>query len=540
MKPLLALLLLLPVCAAARPVSLTEAATAAVTWAKQNTRLGDYSGTPVVSAVPAGTDSPLYYQANFPSGGTLILSPDTRITPVLAAIPYVKKGKISARHPFRKFVHSDAESRLDHLKTSDPDAQDEQAAVSKRWEKLLAGTVTEEKPALFVYDSTRWERELNHWNQQSFNRYGTWKDGELYDRYTPNHWYAGCVAIAGSAIQQFYRFPKTIPEWKNGFCAIYAPKATRPTMTEMPTRAGDYDWDTLPKTWTDGIELTEAQKELIGRIAYNSGVLTGTHYAAHGSGGSSYFLANNLRKVAGFPTGMEYCPPPGGGLPPGKFLSALLYSQLRCGAPCILDMGSKTYNHATVANGIAEDQSGTIFTHIFFGWGGEADVWYSLPVNGSYATLLGVVTFLSTDGNFLPIYGTVTHPDGTPAGGIQVQIGDRTTVTDAAGNYALRIALPKMPQHTVTVQAGDRTPEADATGNYTLRVTLPDAPQHTVTIRIGDRKRDLTLRADRLLDATREEWALFMRKERNPKSLLVQELLPLLPGPVSLTLSGNP
>lgn len=509
MKHLLPFLLLLPAMLVARPVSLTEATTAAVTWAKQNTRLGDYSGEPVVTAIPADAEAPLYYQATFPSGGTLILSTDTRITPIYAAIPYTKKGKISPKHPFRKFVHSDAESRLSLLNTTNPKALDEQAAVSKHWERLLAGTVTEEKPALFVYDATRWEEELNHWNQQSFNRYGIWEDGDLYDRYTPNHWYVGCVAIAGSAIQQFYRFPTSIPEWENGFCAIYKAGEKRPTMTALPTRAGDYDWALLPKKWHEGIELTEAQKELIGRIAYNAGILTGTHYAAHGSGGSSYFLANNLRSVVGFPTGMEYCPPPKGGLPPGDFLTQLLYNQLRCGAPCILDMGSKTYNHATVANGIAEDQSGTTFTHIFFGWGGEADVWYSLPVNGSYATLLGVVTLLSTDGNFLPIYGTVTHADGSPADGVSVRVGDRTTVTDAAGHYALRIALPNVPQHTVSIQ-------------------------------VGEQKRDLTLQAERLLDATREEWALFMRKERNPKSLLVQELLPLLPGSISFTLSTHP
>jgi hypothetical protein len=191
---------------------------------------------------------------------------------------------------------------------------------------------------------------------------------------------------------------------------------------------------------------------------------------------------------------MEYCPTPTTTM--RAFLDALLYAQLRCGAPCVLDLGGKAGNHAVTAVGLAEDHHGTPYTRIFFGWGGSGDVWYALPTQGSFHNILGVGTLVSTHGACIPIYGTLTRADGTPAAHTPITIAGQTFTTDAAGRFATRI----FPQPNVTLTAGTTT--------------------HT-----------LTLDADLLQRAATEPWA-----EPNPRAVTTDTLLNALPKPITLTL----
>jgi hypothetical protein len=464
----------------ARPVTEAETRTVAAQWLRANPHILKANGEPTVSDITTATGTLLLRKVHYPSGGALLIAADTRLTPIVAALP---RGRISPTHPTLNHLKADVEVRLQTTAADDHPA----------WDTLRVRHHLSPTPhPLYVLDP-RWEGELDHWNQESFNRYGKWEEGTLYNRYTPEKYMVGCVAIAGSAIQQFYAFPAQQGPYTNAFCAVYD-KDLRPQYRPLQTRPGAYDWALLPKQWQKNQSLTEAQSELLARIAANSGVITGTHYASTASGGSTYFLMDGLRRGAGYATGMEYCPTPTTTM--RAFLDALLYAQLRCGAPCVLDLGGKAGNHAVTAVGLAEDHHGTPYTRIFFGWGGSGDVWYALPTQGSFHNILGVGTLVSTHGACIPIYGTLTRADGTPAAHTPITIAGQTFTTDAAGRFATRI----FPQPNVTLTAGTTT--------------------HT-----------LTLDADLLQRAATEPWA-----EPNPRAVTTDALLNALPKPITLTL----
>jgi hypothetical protein len=466
----------------ARPVTEAETTHIATQWLRANPHLLTVSGDATLTEVKSKSGALLLRKVAYPSGGALLVAADTRLPPVIAALP---RGRISQTHPTMLHVKADVEARLQELPQTDDDA----------WQTLLSDTPTQPiTHPLYVFDATRWEGELDHWNQESFNRYGKWEEGTLYNRYTPEKYMVGCVAIAGSAIQQFYAFPAEQCAYTNTFCAVYG-EDMRPQFRPLQTRPGAYDWQLLPKRWQKSQTLTEAQSELLARIAANSGVITGTHYASTASGGSTYFLMEGLRRGAGYATGMEYCPTNTTQM--HDFLSNLLYAQLRCGAPCVLDLGGKAGNHAVTAVGIAEDHHDTPYTRIFFGWGGSGDVWYALPTRGSFHGILGVGTFVSTDGAFLPIYGTLLNDDGTPAKHHALTIAGQTTTTDAKGRFATRIK-----------------------------------PMPNVTLTAGDVSTTLTLDADLLSRAAVESWAL----DNNPRAVSTDALLNALPQPITLRL----
>ncbi|MBQ9694730.1 MAG: C10 family peptidase, partial [Kiritimatiellae bacterium] len=441
----------------ARPVTTAETQKAAQHWLYANPHLLRVSGDASLTDITTASGQILLRKVLYPSGGALLITADTRLPPILAIL---SRGRISPTHPLIRHLKADVIARLKEL----PDTDD------AAWAPLLA----EQPPApaiqpLYVFDAERWDGELNHWNQESFNRYGQWEEGTLYNRYTPEHYMAGCVAIAGSAIQQFYAFPTEQAAYTNAFCAVYDADL-KPQFRPLQTRPGPYHWEILPKSWQKNQPLTEEQRELIARIAANSGVITGTHYAATASGGSTYFLMEGLRSGAGYATGMEYCPTPTTPMTP--FLSGLLYAQLRCGAPCVLDLGGKAGNHAVVATGIAEDHQPTTSTRLFYGWGGSGDAWYALPSKGSFHGILGIGTLVSTDGACIPITGTLLQQDGTPAAHHPITIAGTPHTTDGAGRFATRIA-----------------------------------PTPSVTIRAGTHHTTLTLNADLLHRATTEPWA---------------------------------
>ncbi len=478
----LLLLTLLNTLLSARTITPAEATLAANQWLRANPHLLQASGEPTYTAIQTPQGETLLHKLHYPSGEALFIAADSRLPPVLAALP---RGRISPTHPMLSHLKADIEARL---ALATPDTNDHPA-----WDALHVRHHLSPTPHPLIVFNTRWQEELDHWNQESFNRYGKWEEGTLYNRYTPNNYMVGCVAIAGSAIQQFYAFPKKQGPYTNDFCAVYD-NNLQPQFLPLQTRPGTYNWDILPKTWQKKQSLTEEQCELLARIAANSGVITGTHYASTASGGSTYFLMEGLRRGAGYATGMEYCPTPTTEM--NHFLSQLLYAQLRCGAPCVLDLGGKAGNHAVVAVGYGEDHLNTPYTRLFFGWGGSGDVWYALPTRGTFHSILGVGTLLSTHGANIPIYGQLLLPDNTPAKNTPLKIADQTITTDESGYFATRIP----PMTTVTIQAGTNTTT-------------------------------LTLDADLLQRAGTEPWAI-----PNPKAVSTDALLNALPQPITLKL----
>ena len=82
------------------------------------------------------------------------------------------------------------------------------SAAGRRWASLLGTPIARTRaaatevwePAEVIALPGPWRNDtLTHWNQSSWNNYGAWADGTVYDRYTPNHYVVGCVAVTGAA-----------------------------------------------------------------------------------------------------------------------------------------------------------------------------------------------------------------------------------------------------------------------------------------------------------------------------------------------------
>ena len=143
------------------------------------------------------------------------------------------------------------------------------------------------------------------------------------------------------------------------------------------TLGGTYDWSILDgKTNREGYDsLTDEQRELLGRVAYDCGVAVAMAWTSTSSGSGAYVMdvAAALRDVFGFkdaravmnPTAEQYV--------------KLIYYQCRAGAPVQLGITGSGGGHSVLAVGYGEDDDGVPRVRVFTGWGGAGDAWYSLP-----------------------------------------------------------------------------------------------------------------------------------------------------------------
>lgn len=461
--------------ARAGEVSAEQACAAVEAWRVSNgATFGDLGAA--VSATPMrDTDGVLlWYVVSTANGGTVVTAGDDRVEPILAVLPKEDfGGVIPERHPLHGFMRMDIRGRLQASviaptapsaggasllsvapaqKTLSADA----LAAQARWGRLAgSGAVLQaagsSRPAMiFGYLPGFSDGTLTHWNQGS----STQSQGEaLYNYYTPSHYVCGCVATAGAAILQYFNVTNGPVAYTNA-CTFNASK------TNLVTIGGHYDWSILPKGMggkaSNPIELlTDEQRELLGRVAYDVGVCVGMGYDANGTGSGAMesALAKVFKENFGFATAEHVAFE--GDKKEAAFYDRFIYNQLRCGAPVGLGIAGPAGGHSVLAVGYGEDFAGTPYTRVFMGWGGSGDAWYNLPNITGYPYLLDVITQLSLDGNCVPVCGRAVVPmttapsvehsaDGLVGAAlvpVEVSCGDVsvTTYTGANGCFGVRV-----------------------------------------------------------------------------------------------------
>ena len=488
------------VLAAAMVVSASEttssmAVAAANAWASANAQAFAPSGSASEAIAERDADgSLLWWVVPFSDGGAVIVAPDTRIEPVIAALPSYG-GSLPANHPLRAMLTCDLQNRLNLVKgvqeastgrrlkngggsaaaQNSADVVQAAAEAKAKWANLVpSGPVRLKASAIMgarnpayvlgLCPGFEYGGVLTHWNQ-SDSPYSTELDGNCYNYYTPRHAVCGCVATAGAAVMQF--FGNTGPTFNATNICTWGDPMMIPNSYAAPfTMIGAtnaYDWSILPvelggKAKFDDGALTKEQVELLGRATYDMGVGVSMAWAMDGmeSGAITADLSAAFRRYYGFKDARGVFV----GVPPeedeyyeaasrayigayGVYNDRLLYAQLRNNIPVPLGIRTKDLQsgHAVVAVGYGRDYLGTSYTRVFMGWGGSSDAWYCLPAIDSFRVVNQYITMIGKDDRkTVPVVGRVVNESGEGAAFVEIDVGGVTNVTtDANGFWATRV-----------------------------------------------------------------------------------------------------
>lgn len=495
---------LLPGWCIARPVTPAEAQAAAQAWLAENPQLAtssDAAGNANISAQArlSATDAvevvtreadgkALFYLVQQGNERWLAVANDTRLEPVVA----MAEGSPETAGPFLDILQADFAAR--HAALAAEQATTQLASIDaaeltppeRRWAHLLGSTPqgglysteiadTPERQFAFIRG---WKREqLTHWAQNETNNYivpsTTSKSNTqyVYNYYTPGHYPCGCVATAAAAVLEFLRVPAG-PSGVTNSCK-YNDKSYF-----YETKGGAYDWDLLPTWQRNNTTLTLAQRELLGRVTYDLGVLLGMNWMPGASSAFTYNLAPVFAKHFGL-TSTRYAMDI-----EASTYGPLIYAPILCGRPVILSISGTAGGHAVVAVGYAETTQGTAYTRIFMGYGGSSDGWYALPNISpssvtSYTTVNGAITMIGgDDAPCIPVYGRVTSADGTPAAFVSVSLLGHTVATTPFGTFAMLLKPSEIPiVQPLTLTVGDTT--------HTLSSTDPETGETTDFLYVG-------------------------------------------------------
>ena len=488
----------LAMLASASPVMPSQAKQVAQAWAQKNSVFGQRSvasGSLNEVVVPFTNEvTTLWYQVQMSDGSCLIVSPVTELEPVIAALEKVNAQKgIPEGHPMLAMLTADMKDRLTKLglyrpvqnhsglrltgaasageeaASSDPVLADWAERGKSKWNRLLSGGglrlkaspeqgVTDIDVQMGIVEGFEEGGRLTHWNQSDAG------GGYCYNYHTPQNSPCGCVATSMGAIMQFFGvtgcesglFGEQYATFNGGGAGMYR------------TKGGTYDWSLLDGN-TDRASynsLTDEQRELLGRVAYDAGVAVAMQWTPNESGAYVMDVAAACRDVFGFkdaravynPTEDQYV--------------KLIYYQCRAGAPVQLGIIGSGGGHSVLAVGYGEDDDGVPRVRIFTGWGGESDAWYALPYittssvpGGSpynFDVVREIVTMIGYDTDeTVPVVG---HMDA-PGKEIEVEGTGRTIYSNEYGYFGTRVS----PGVTVTLRCDGKSAEVSVSPDTAVK-----------------------------------------------------------------------
>lgn len=493
----------LALCAIADSVSPEMAIAAANAWTAKNAPFG--AGSATTGEVLTERDANgvvLWHQVSMKGGGMLVVAPVTEIEPIVVALDN-NPGKLPTAHPLRGILSGDMRRRLDFLglykiPSSGPslqsmslkppvseEAQSWGESGKAKWARLGVGRgpSLQEAAGVGVNDITievctvkGFEKGgvLTHWNQSSYNNV------PLYNMYTPHGAVCGCVATACAALAQFYGTTNAVAGVA-GNCSYNK----QPYPAE--TRGGSIDWSILPENWggTNAVSktLTEEQRDLIGRVAFDAGVGVDMMWTDKESGAMEGNIAKALRNVFGFKNARHVVLSSSAN-PKQEELEKLIYNQCRAGVP----VGMGIEGHSVVAVGYGFDADNVERVRVFMGWAGSGDGWYALPKIDTTATVGGssylsevvddVITMISyDDDDIVPVVGHVSMPGAS----LEIPALNRQFESNGYGYFGTRVPPTLSASDCVVTCMGKEAPfaigadAAEATKSDTLCPALPDA-----------------------------------------------------------------
>lgn len=236
---------------------------------------------------------------------------------------------------------------------------------------------------------------------------------KVYNYYTPNGFYCGCVATAMAQIMRFHRYPETAVAPQVFSCS------TNGLPVELEMKGGAYDWDNMPLVPSSAI--TDAQREAIGRICYDAGVAMHMDYAKGGSAAAPVISHEILKNVFGYASAESYFPEDGS--ISEEIVEKAILANIDAGYPVMLGIWEGESGHAVLADGYGFVDD-VLYCHLNMGWSGISDFWFALPQIDAgvyHFNEVGVVVYnIFPDSEGELVTGRVFDPFGAPLANVQV------------------------------------------------------------------------------------------------------------------------
>ncbi len=457
----------------AEPVTIQEAKTAARAWVARGGTLGASLGLQVarVSPLALATSSTTthVYCVSMKGGGTLFLSSDTMLDPVVAFTSATNDfSTLDARSPLFALLTRDADARANKsaprtnaaLARASLTAASSAAAKGK-WQALFAeGAALEANAAiqmpLLTHVANVGDRRVaplvqSQWDQEE-------ADGKLcYNRFTPilstgDHATCGCVATAMAQVMRYYQFPTAArePVTRTCFINVYqAAAAEDPAcITNLTTQAGVYDWSKMPLVPRDG--ATDAECAAIGKLTSDAGISVNMSYGMDATGSSGTFLFHipgALTDVFGYANADYYSMDDNVS---DDVIARAMLANFNAGCPVIMGISGNNGGHAIVGDGYGYNDE-TLYVHLNMGWSGQEDFWYNLPDIDSYPSFSVftdlVFNIFPDDASRAILSGRIVDEETNAVSGATVKVyaaGGATclaeTTTSASGVYGVRVA----------------------------------------------------------------------------------------------------
>lgn len=491
----------------ATPVTPKEACLAAQQWIVTKATVRTETATPIMDE--AGNT--VAYCVPTEEGGTVLTSTDTAFAPILGYTLHGDWSNLSEGHPLRMLLSRMGASQREALKRRSIRARTTSitemafAENEAEWVRLLMPVNTLSKSlkggsegTICVSWNADWDGKFDHWNQVHHNKYynpnfGTdleKKDQHaLYNRDCPKvkgtHYLAGvdypisysylantgCVATAGATIQQFFRYPNGNIGGVPYPCKIVDTEyevvdktlkmSFKSRAVTLTTKQATYNWNLLDREWKKDEDPGEAVRNLTNAVSYNTSVSVETEYGCKSTGTDSL---SNIGKLANafknFGFTNASCFLRGETMPTVEFLNRYVYPSLIANRPVVLSLQGtvvevdddngieKKVGHAIVAMGFFASGKNR-WTHILWGWGGEAngifnleEVLKPLDSSGEFDVLTGAISMISAPNvtnaeRYVILAGRVVDKEGKGVKRATVTYGNDSTFTKEDGWFAL-------------------------------------------------------------------------------------------------------
>ena len=421
------------------------------------------------------TDDVPFFAAKIAGGGTVFLSGDTAISPIIAFTPASTDfSSIDPKSPLWALLNRDISVRARALKSEGPYLfaanQVSRASVNRREWAELEAEGADASPYVVnggVSYGVAYESEQKDEPEDirvPMLMKSQWSQGNVglspcYNYFTPNNYVCGCVATALGQFLLYNHGPegvgrgipqKPVPE--NEITRTIAVDGDDNQRKETIV-GGVYAWDDMPPAPAT-VALTDQQRRNIGRLLSDLGIALNMSYSSGGSGAYTLNQSHVLVDYFGYRQSLWMNLGEGAITAEGNdTLRNAMFANFDAGSPVLMSIPE----HAIVADGYGFEGE-TPYVHLNFGWAGQSDMWYNLPdmtaAGEKYAVVDGInfnafadaggIDYESGMTKAAVLSGRVLDDDGLPVEDCAVTItrsADRSLVTnlvsDARGVWSV-------------------------------------------------------------------------------------------------------